>query len=509
MGIIFRIKEDFKKSLSYTKKALSIQANSLGNLHPSYAANLNTIANTYSDMANYSMALKYYKQAFEILKKVFGENNREVASSLSNIGLLYAQTGDYKLAESNLKKSLIINKKALGKYHPVYAENLYKLGRVYDLKKDTKKALDNYDSCFNIISNYIKNNFEWLSEREAELFWNQFDSYFNTIDYFSSTFNSSPLKAIELSYNSNLFSKGRLLAVKVNKNNSKFSNNDSINNVIGELYRRISFLKKYLAKIDSESDVIKYRKLNEIADSLDKTISFMWSGFSAQNSELSVIWKQVKDNLYSDEAAIEFIRYRSDTDSNYYYNALILTKTFQQPILVKLCSEKELLKIQPKLGFSAYYPLVWSPIDKYLNGIKKIFYSPIGVLNNVPFHALYSQRHGGDIIDKDFKFPITETGAFYLLNKYSLHRLSSTRLLALGLKEKALEKINKSIVLFGGIDYNYFPNLYIPKYDSSKSVVCGLQNDTFPYLESSKVEVQTINNKLKSVGWQTNLYEEF
>ena len=510
LGTIFNNNGDYKRSLFYSKNALQILEKSFGMLHPDYAANLNILGNIYADLGNYTLALKYYKQALVIQKKIFGETNREVASTLSNIGILYSTIRNYKLAVIYLRKSLIVKEKVLGRRHPSYAENLYNLGRVYSFEGDNNKSLNNYESCFEIMSTYICNNFDWLSDREAELFWNQFDSFFNTVDYSSSTKFFNSFKAIELSFNSNLFSKGRLLDVKINKGNYVFSKNDSVNKKIVELQIRLSFLKKTLSKIGIESDPIQFDKVITIADSLDKELNLLWSGFVLRKKEFLITWQEVQVNLSDQEAAIEFIRYKSEVDSSYYYNALILTKTSEHPILVKLCSEKELLKILPEKGFSSYFPLVWAPLEKYLIGIKSIYYCPIGVLNNVPFHALYKQKKGGDVIDRDFGFPMAENDADYLLNKYTLYRLSSMRYLAMGLKVKAIEKIDKSIASFGGADYDYFPDLKTTKYDSSDVLMRSFPNNKkFSYLESSKTEVQNITKKLNSEGWKTDLFEGF
>ena len=82
------------------------------------------------------------------------------------------------------------------------------------------------------------------------------------------------------------------------------------------------------------------------------------------------------------------MRFENEDDSVVYYNALVLKKGDKNPTLVKLCKEKDLQSISPKMGYSDYYPLVWQPLEAALKDVKTIYYAPTGEFNNVPFHAI-------------------------------------------------------------------------------------------------------------------------
>ena len=86
-----------------------------------------------------------------------------------------------------------------------------------------------------------------------------------------------------------------------------------------------------------------------------------------------------------------------------------------------------LAELEPRIDFGEYYPLVWKPIEKHLKGIHTIYYAPVGELYNVPFHS--------------FLVPREKEGQRYLMDKYTLHQLTSTRYLAMGLKDKQKERI--------------------------------------------------------------------
>ena len=184
--------------------------------------------------------------------------------------------------------------------------------------------------------------------------------------------------------------------------------------------------------------------------------------------------------------------------------ALILKKGEQYPQLVKLCKEAELKQYSPESELDELYNLVWKPISSQLTGIKTIYYTPSGLLNNIPFQALYQEKDGA----KE-----------YLMDKYSMHQLTSTRYLALGLKQKADENIETNIALFGGVNYNDFPE---SKSDTSnylaseaaflyKNLIASRDlEDTrsgASYLPGTKKEVENIADLLKSNKWEVTTTE--
>ncbi len=505
LGILFYDMGDYKSAELYFKQSLEIIKKALGEEHPDYARSLNNLGELYKTMGDYKSAELYLKQALAIQKKALGEEHPEYASTLNNLGELYKTMGDYKNAEPYYKQALEIRKKALGEEHPDYASSLKNIAELYSKTNRTKEALSIYNTCFAILNKNISVNFEWLNDNEKELLWKKNNSFYNDVDNFVSANVIKLPELTGLSYNSNLFTKSKLLETTINK--------DNYYTEIQEIRERLSFLRKKIDKLD-DNDASNYKKLIVEADSLDTKLTQSWPAYAQQKKNLSITWDQVQANLSNDEAAIEFVRFKSDIDSNYHYNALIIRKNDVNPILVHLCNEKQLEEIGNKEGFSAYYPLVWAPLEAYLTGIKTIYYSPTGLLYTVPFHALYAQKDKGDVVSyikknsKQIKNFSSEENAAFLSDKYTLHQLTSTRYLAIGLKEKSKDKIPTSIALVGAVNYDYLPtstktSLKSMDYASRGSNAIG----PLPLLEGTKTEVETINKTLFKNGWESVLIE--
>jgi CHAT domain-containing protein len=125
-------------------------------------------------------------------------------------------------------------------------------------------------------------------------------------------------------------------------------------------------------------------------------------------------------------------------------------------------------------------------------------------MNNIPFQALYEDN--------------TE-GREYLLDKYSLNQLTSTRYLALGLKKKSQEPIETNIALFGGVNYNDYPEIINDESNYLMSDASFLYKNSITsrdladtrsgasYLPGTKKEVENIADLLKSSKWEVTTTE--
>src|SRR6185503_11132027 len=112
--------------------------------------------------------------------------------------------------------------------------------------------------------------------------------------------------------------------------------------------------------------------------------------------------------------AIEFVRfklYEKKLTDTVIYAAYVFRKNDTAPHFVPLCEKKQLQQIFDSAGKTAtvmvknfyrgieikdrtgslgtaLYKLVWQPLEPYLQGIKKISYSPAGRLYSIAFQAL-------------------------------------------------------------------------------------------------------------------------
>ena len=506
LAIIFSKNKQYDLEANCLKKSLDIMSKG-DPAKPKFSNNkiigLYNLASHYLRIRSYSLSEEYFNKA--LLANQKSKEDQVYNNALISGGMmdLYLVKRDFKNAKIYGAKSLIQYEKIIGKESHEYANTLLHFGAAYLNTFDFLPADTCYHQYLNITRKLLIRNFSWLSEKEKVLFWDKEKYFFDFSNYYSSIAFESISNASILAYDVNLISKSILLETSLEIDKSIKFSSDSILKI---MHTNLKSNRLLYSKFSSEGsiDFGKMKSLNRDADSLDQILSRKMSAYADYKKNFSLTWKDVQVNLNSDEAAIEFARYYDDKDSAYHYLALIVKQGDKYPSLVKLCSEDELKRFSPEKELNDLYSLLWKPISSQLTGIKTIYYTPAGLMNNIPFQALYEDK--------------TE-GREYLMDKYSLNQLTSTRYLALGLKKRAEEPIETNIVLFGGVNYNDLPDSKAHSSDNLSSEAAFLYKNAITnrdledtrsgasYLPGTKKEVENIADLLKINKWDVNVIE--
>jgi tetratricopeptide (TPR) repeat protein len=522
LGIVYSEMGDYKAAEPYYTQTVQIKKKALGEEHPGYASSLGNLGNLYSTMGDYKLAEPYYKQALEIRKKVLGEEHPDYALSLNNFGQFYYDINDFISAEPYFKQSAEIYKNALGEEHPDYLDALTSYAYVLQRINREPEAYAILQQNFSKLAKQTADNFEWLTDNQKEAYWKKESSFYEDLSEFANEVVQKVPEAVGLNFNASLLAKSKLLEVKI-LSNDQLSQEEKIDLESQELREELGYRRRLLAKVESDGSIEKEKldKLKFEVDSLDKRLSLSWPEYAQQKKNLLITWDQVQQNLEEGEAAIEFERFKSKSDSLIYYNALVLKKGDLQPRLIQLCAERDLQAVNPEKGYSAYYGLVWQPMENALEGIKTIYYAPTGELYNVPFHAIYAPKGTGDEMVPEKlnskrvviypEYAKTEQDAAYLMDRYTLHQLTSTRYLALGLKQKATEPVGTNLAMVGAVNYDYLPERVTAPSNNNKGETQNLSSNyaygKLDYLEGTKTEVDVINQQVSAASWQTTVLE--
>ena len=534
---------NYDEAFKLGKEALKIQRDVLPSKHPDIALSLNNLALFYSDIGNYDEAIRLGTEALEIAKKVLEEKHLDYSLFLHNLALSHAYYGNFKNAVDLETKAMNNLKNVFGMEHPNYALSLNNLAgyhlslgqfnKAVTLGKEATEAIKNVFgenhpnyalslcnlSGYNLVTgnlaeayNYIsqsvdaliyniKSNLLGLSPQLRESFWMEnhlslFNSLFPSIAFLYR--NSESIS--ELYDKTALFAKGFLLNTSIemrklimNIEDSTFirkrlllSTNKSIYyNLLGK-----PFNKRYV-DMDSLNTVIQQLEM-ELAPK-----SYIYEGYG---KNLQITWRDVQAVLGKNDIAIEFLEFPFwETDSTKYV-ALTLKKGYDCPHMVTLFEKKQLDVVPDSIYYCSdrLYNLVWKPLEEELQGVRDIYFSPSGELHRIGIE--YLPKSNGEII----------------CDIYALHRLTSTRQLAL-----AQDDTNgKDFILFGGMDYYADLNAKTPNTDSnpkSKQDLTvthrinveslGLQGP-FQNLVSTKEETDQISEILNTHGIKHNYFHD-
>jgi len=200
--------------------------------------------------------------------------------------------------------------------------------------------------------------------------------------------------------------------------------------------------------------------MEDHANELEKQLARYFSQRNDLVGLQNIHWQDVQKKLKSDEVAIEFTNLhlyngKKWTDS-IMYAAILIKQDDIYPKIVPLFEARQLDTLlqrrrgsEPDFINNIYswgntgnqlnsgkgqvlYNLVWKPLEKYLNGIKTVYFSPSGRLHQLSFAAI----------------PCGEVEL--LSDRFRLHQLSSTAQVTVSHQESQPERI----VLFGGINYD-------------------------------------------------------
>ena len=305
---------------------------------------------------------------------------------------------------------------------------------ISSLREMNNSSLYGIDAIFSNFTGLERENY-WRTVSRELIFVNNLIAY-----------QTNASDAISMAYNNTIFCK-TLLA-----NSSTILDRfamQSSNSDIRVLYSKYTDLKNRLAyKTNSESK--RDSLIWDITD-IEKTLLSSMGNLGKQLLDMARTWQDVKASLADGEIAIEYCyapRMEHYPEVQPYYGAFVIRKDFDYPVLVSLenvysveavfdnIESDELLinNLYASNKSITLHNMLWNKILPYMNGVRKVYYSPTGYLNNINFEVLRD-----------------ETGVM-LNEKYTMCRVSSTANIS---DVKASEGVSyQSSALYGNIKYD-------------------------------------------------------
>jgi CHAT domain-containing protein len=455
LGLLYLEMGYSAKAEPYYLEAKNIREKTLGKEHSAYVNSLHNLGALYNKTGDYAQAESYYLEAKNIMGKTLGKEYPEYAPFLHNLGYLYDEMGDYAQAESYYLEAKNIMEKTLEKDHPYYAGTLTNLLTLYLSAKNYPQASLFASKADQFLTSQINQNFTFLSEQQRNAFWNKNKNRFD--GSFSLSYLYPVPKTIEQAYNNTLFTKGLLLRTNNEIRDAILTSGNQ--NLIRQ-FEGLHALRQQIIALHAQQEpkTAYIASLESRADSLDKVLTQASQAYRDAKADIALQWQDIQAQLQANEAAIEFVHFnfynKKQTDS-VLYAALILKKGAPAPIWVPLFEKSQLEALLAdenddtgkritKLYTSGnprfyngqkLYQLVWQPLEQYLSGIKSVYYSPSGALNQISFAAIPADT-------------------FLLTDQYKLHLVSSTReIVRMKTKKTAFLPVTKAVE-YGGIFYD-------------------------------------------------------
>ena len=141
VGITLYQYGDYRRSLEYLNKALSIRERVLSPDHPDLALSYNNVGTTYGELGDRAKALEFQLKALEIREKVLPADHPDLATSYNNVGYGYGKLRDRKRKLEYYRKALTIRERSLPRNHPDIAQSCNNIAWTYAEEEQYAEAL--------------------------------------------------------------------------------------------------------------------------------------------------------------------------------------------------------------------------------------------------------------------------------------------------------------------------------------------------------------------------------
>ena len=422
LGAYYCEKGDIDKALDYGWAYVNYLKNINTKDKQKIVIALNNLARYYAINKNSKKAVELSLEAWSVIEENNISNAYLKGRTLEHLSTFNANMDEYDKAMEYCEQSISYFKEIWKNDRPgiinEYRRHLYYSLCTSCLKNYEQEIIEVGDN----ITNTVLAAFSFLPNSGRHMYWTHYsDWYEKELPKYVYTLQTDSLVAN--GYNSVLLSKGILLNSEVEIKQLIESSNDSV-----LLHRFWDLQKLYLTMLNSNEFVLNDSVRSYLAEEESYLISSCKT-FGDYTKQLRVHWRDIQKQLLDDEVAIEFSKCELENGHDVYI-AYSLKNDYPVPHYYKICDEDELKESNTNI-----YELIWKPLEKELQGVNSIYFSPDGELYKTAIESAYCSNE--------------ET----MVDKYRMYRLSSTRELV---KNRSLRTIRKT-ALFGGLDYDNVP----------------------------------------------------
>lgn len=409
-------KTDFVEAMTKFEESLSIVEKVLGKEHPLYMLVLQNLTSIYLKTGKTKEGMLLYNKLQTYYMTDKGEKDPNIASFTMMMAFMHANAGNKEMSEKLMNISAGMYLKKFGsnnlETNLAIAYNVLLYMNNGKFTPDVRKTYQIFKENQQIFTDKF---FPHFTEQERDAFFKNSALLFEK--FCTPLLKNGTSEDINLVFDTQLFTKSMLFTAS---NKTKKAILESKDATIIALYEKYQAQKeKNLRYLKLSVDDLKAQNIN--LDSLENNISQLEKQLAQKTKKFvvdskNITHKDIQKKLKANEVAIEVIRYREMkefgivNDSLIHYAVLILReKGDTEVVLIKNGNELEQESVYfyknnifAKKIDKFSYNNFWKNIAQKLVGVKKVYFSPDGVYNQLSLDALYNpttEKYLSDEID--------------------------------------------------------------------------------------------------------------
>lgn len=491
------------KAISGYQKVVSEFEKLLSPSDPLHITALSNLATAFRKNNQWQQAEEYLGKAEKLLRRHGHLKDDLAATVLNNIAVLNTAQGDYENAASHYQTAYEIKRNIYGENSILLLDLINNLAVTYWALDQPREAIPLFKKSMELAIRQIAYVFPSLNENEQVQFYQKLKEDFERFNTMAIQWHKKDGELLSQMFQNRAIIKSlQFFTHQRRKNLISLRNDPQLNELVARLKERRDRLGHlYQLPLDHLGNTGKLSELEREIDALEKNISLqcseaLYDGLAGKE----VHWRALVPRLDQDEALVEIVRFRKyDRQASrkkevfgfadsVYYAALILTReTKQTPQLVILKDGNNLETrfynyyknaIKYNVEDDLSYHFFWGPLEKELQGKKRINLSADGVYHRLNVNTLRDPETSKFLLEK---YDIT-----YLLNPIQL------------LESKAPDAGGThSAVLMGDPVFDY---------DVSTPRERNVEHNNFGGLPGTQQEIRAIDKVLKKHSWKTSLY---
>lgn len=413
LGLLYTSAGIYDKAETNFKEALSIDEALYGKGHENLVSDLNNLAALYKDTGRLTEAEPLYKRALEIGERTMGKDHPALAAGYNNLALLYLTTGRYAQAEPLLRKALDAGIKSLGEEHPDVAAWMNNLAFLLAAEGKHLESHALFARGAELEHDKRQDIFTLLSEEQKLAYMKRTEGSIHAMLNLVSGHLNRNEKAVQAALDSWLRWKGAVMETQQRYVDALSSHEPAMK----DKYEKLTHIRRKIArmKLQGGAGPEALGALEAERDSVEADLGRLSRHYAlektagrADSAKIASIL--LPDSVYLDFAVIRTYDFSKLDAGDFRYIAFVLqpgAKTLvrvfdlgsakgidgrinayldeiRSPIVFRELPRINILKEEA----SALYALILKPMETYLKGAKRLFISPEGNLNLIPFEVL-------------------------------------------------------------------------------------------------------------------------